>query len=97
MQNIVYNEYLPVVLGEKVAKDPKNGLTTPAEGTKYDPNVDPSISNEFATAAFRFGHSMIQGLIKRYIATTAAYEKSYKLRDNFFDDGVENYEKGKTP
>ncbi len=92
MQTIIYNEYLPIVLGETYAKDPKNGLTTPATGTKYDPSINPSVENGFATAAFRFGHSMIQGLIKVFMAATGAHVKDYKIRDHFFDP--ENYEAG---
>jgi peroxidase len=45
-QNVVYNEYLPKLIGEH-ALDSYGG---------YDPSVDPSIINEFTTVAFRFGH-----------------------------------------
>ena len=49
MQAITYNEFLPVLLGP--------GALGPYEG--YDPRVDPGIANEFSTAAFRFGHTML--------------------------------------
>src|SRR5262249_47470679 len=48
-QAIVFNEYLPSLLGDK-AVTPYNG---------YNPNVNPGISNVFSEAAFRFGHSQL--------------------------------------
>jgi len=47
-QNIVYQEYLPLLLGRAVS--PYNG---------YDPNVNPQATQEFSTAAFRVGHSQV--------------------------------------
>ena len=60
MQKVVYGEWLPVILGKDFVK---NNLDLPLNGTTYNPKVNPSIENGFATAAFRFGHSMIQGNI----------------------------------
>ncbi|TWU54358.1 Serine-aspartate repeat-containing protein I precursor [Rubripirellula tenax] len=49
LQSITINEYLPALLGE--------GALSDYEG--YDSSVDPSIANEFSTAAFRFGHTTL--------------------------------------
>lgn len=47
-QNIVLNEFLPILIGTNSVATIKNGKTT------YNPNIDPSISNEFSAAVFRF-------------------------------------------
>jgi hypothetical protein len=47
IQVITYKEWLPSLTG---ASDPYRG---------YDPRANPAISNEFATAGFRMGHSML--------------------------------------
>ncbi|MCB9853223.1 MAG: peroxiredoxin [Phycisphaerales bacterium] len=49
MQAITYNEFLPVLLGSN-ALPPYRG---------YRPDVNAGIANEFATAAYRVGHSML--------------------------------------
>jgi len=66
MQHIVYNEWLPIVLGKRCMED--NDLLPRRSGyaSDYDPGLDATISNEFATAAFRFGHTLVQGMVQLY-------------------------------
>ena len=87
MQNVVYGEYLPVVLGSEAMRS--NGLELHKK-SRYDNNKDPSITNSFATAAYRFGHSMIQGIIDMCSTASAAILRSYPLSENYFN--LENYE-----
>ena len=55
MQAITYREFLPIVLGED-ALAPYSG---------YRSDVDATITNEFATAAYRFGHTMLSPTLLR--------------------------------
>ena len=57
--------------------------------TSYDDQTDPSITNSFATAAFRFGHSMIQGLVKMMSTSSSVQQREFLLRDHFFN--LDNY------
>ena len=51
-QRVVFDEYLETLLGG-LRSDGTHGFE------EYNPNVDTSISHEFAGAVFRFGHSLI--------------------------------------
>jgi len=87
MQKIVYGEYLPVVMGDSGVQQWHLDLK---KDTDYNENADPSISNSFATAAYRFGHSMIQGLIAMYNTQTIKEYTQYALGNNYFN--MSNYE-----
>lgn len=50
-QKVIYDEWLPVFLGNKSSLKFQN--------VSYNPQIDPSTTNEFAAGAFRFLHSFI--------------------------------------
>ncbi|XP_004868411.3 thyroid peroxidase isoform X1 [Heterocephalus glaber] len=58
-QIITLRDYSPRILGPDAFRQ----HVGPYEG--YDPTVNPTVSNVFATAAFRFGHAAIHPLARR--------------------------------
>lgn len=75
IQAITYNEYLPALIG--------NGTIPDYEG--YDSSVDPSVANEFSTAAYRFGHSMVSDQLLRLDNDGQTAESgNIDLQDAFF-------------
>ncbi|XP_054417566.2 probable oxidoreductase PXDNL isoform X2 [Pongo abelii] len=62
LQHITYSHWLPKVLG-----DPGTRMLRGYRG--YNPNVNAGIINSFATAAFRFGHTLINPILYRLNAT----------------------------
>ena len=59
IQKITFADYLPKVLGPKAF----DIFIGPYRG--YFPAVDPSVPNAFATAAYRYGHSLIRPFFDR--------------------------------
>lgn len=84
MQIITYEEFLPLVLGTDL--DPYSG---------YDDTVNAGIANEFSTAAYRFGHTMLSPEIQRF-SNDGTDMGSISLLDNFFnpslvtDEGIDS-------
>jgi hypothetical protein len=76
IQSITYREFLPVLLGSE-------GL---ARYRGYQAGVDPTISNEFATASYRFGHSMVSPQLLRLGSDQLPLaEGPLSLSDAFFN------------
>lgn len=74
-QSITYTEFLPLLLGDSAI---------PAY-TAYSSGTSPTVSNEFSTAAYRLGHSLVSEIIHRHnVNGTVIPEGNLTLRDAFF-------------
>jgi hypothetical protein len=75
MQVITYKEFIPALLGRDALRRYRG----------YDRTVDASIMNEFSTAAFRFGHSMLNEQIRRIDRRGREIEAGHlELKNAFF-------------
>ncbi len=73
-QHVLYNEWLPIVIGQtNYIKEDLKPISTYFKG--YNSNINPSIVNEFATAAFRFGHVTIRNWYSRYTPSNLKFDE----------------------
>lgn len=91
MQHITYSHWLPNIIGAK-------GMEMLGEYKGYDPTVNPSVSNEFATAALRFGHTLINPILHRLNETFEPIAQGHlPLHKAFFAPWRMVYEGGVDP
>jgi peroxidase len=74
MVNITYSEFLPHLLGKDAIERYRG----------YDPTVDPRITEEFAGAAYRFGHSIVSDEISA-ISNLGKFTSEQTLAESFFE------------
>lgn len=73
IQKITYEEFLPALLGDMAPR---------AADFKYDATINASIANEFSSALYRFGHSMLPADLLVIDEMGTSY---VALRDAFFN------------
>lgn len=102
MQHITYNEWLPIILGMQYMDDFNLKPADFGHTKQYDPEVNPSITNAFATAAFRFGHSLVQSNMENF-GVLGNLIKSYKLHEHqlspfaiYEEESVDGFVRGLT-
>jgi hypothetical protein len=78
LQKITYDEFLPAILGPNAMPAYRG----------YQSEVNPGIANEFSTAAFRFGHSMLGDDIEFLDNDGNENHEAMPLRDSFFNPTV---------
>ncbi|XP_054289704.1 uncharacterized protein LOC129004994 [Macrosteles quadrilineatus] len=88
-QHTVYNEFLPRLLGWNAIN--LYGLKLTPQGyskTTYSSSCNPNIVTEFATAAFRIGHSLLRPHLPRMNSQYQPVEPAVLLRDVFFNPDI---------
>ena len=83
MQNIAYDQYLTLLMGESTMESGQYSLNL-NERKKYKSKARPDVINAFSTAAFRFGHSMVDGFTTKLDVVTNAEKTSYNISNNHF-------------
>lgn len=98
-QHIIYREMLPAIVSPEVAELYELEPLSYEYFYQYNPNKYPAVINEFSTAAFRFGHT----LIKPYFTSADTHYKTIQrtpLNDAvlntepIFDHGCDSYLRG---
>nr|CAD7568072.1 unnamed protein product [Timema californicum] len=86
MQHITYNEFLPIILGDNLMDSLELKPKTSGYFTGYNATVDVTVANHFATAAFRFAHTLLPGLAKMLGNDTSSteYVEMHKMLFNPF-------------
>ncbi|KAI4487501.1 hypothetical protein M0804_005650 [Polistes exclamans] len=83
VQHITYREFLPIVLGNEVMKVFDLEVLTKGYYDGYDPSVNPTIANSFSTAAYRFGHSLVQHSFLRFDRNHRRLFNNVSIHDEF--------------
>nr|ACF32960.1 peroxinectin [Scylla serrata] len=81
MQHITYNVWLPIIVGPAFMESFAINVRTNGYSFDYNPNYNPNMNNEFATSAYRFGHTLVNGNLRIFGPDGSV--STIQLRDHF--------------
>ncbi len=90
-QHIVYKEWMPLIIGTSYMNSFELWPLSKGYSNSYMDSFDPRITNEFAGAGFRFGHSLVPETLRRTPGRRGVRQgrtTSVGLAENFFNTGL---------
>lgn len=85
IQHITYNEWLPLVIGQEAMQRFSLRSSPNGYSSDYNDEINPSMTNEFTGAAFRFGHSTVQGRL--FVEFNRKLDEIVLISDTFNNPG----------
>lgn len=85
IQHITYNEWLPLVIGQEAMQRFSLRSSPHGYSSDYNDEINPSMTNEFTGAAFRFGHSTVQGRL--FVEFNRKLDEIVLISDTFNNPG----------
>ncbi|XP_030375898.1 chorion peroxidase [Scaptodrosophila lebanonensis] len=85
MQHITYNEYLPAIIGPMAMKRFRLVPQHHGYAQGYNIDINPAITNEFSGAAFRMGHSTVDGKFRIHRSQKSNIDEVINIPDVMFN------------
>lgn len=100
-QNIIYQEWLPIIIGLKEFFNNNLQISNIGHFSRtYNPNTNPSIAGEFSGAAYRFGHSLVTSFYSKCDRNLNIFENvslttiMFKPKEAYVNDGMDALARG---
>ncbi|XP_064597545.1 chorion peroxidase-like [Liolophura sinensis] len=80
-QHVVYDEFLPVIVGKELAKAFDFPAKKHGYNSEYGPYINAQITSSFSAAGYRFGHSLVQ----RFFAKNLKFQDHFLRPETLYD------------
>lgn len=88
MQQITFGEFLPRLLGKDYLDRYELSLMHSGYYDHYDSSCDATIKNEFSSAVYRLGHTLLKPSFDRLNIDFRTAKEPLKLREAFFNSDM---------